>query len=159
MSKNKNASGMTLLEVLISLVIIGVIVSVIFTFYLSHYRLNQSIISEMELDYSLVRAGQVLAAAVRSAEDIYWDGKNLEVTYCYKGELITDSFYLADKDKNGIQDLYREHLAVPNPVASGLTFFEAKEIKRGLWQLSLGAEDSKKDLKWTRKVRQIVCLD
>jgi len=156
---NKNDSGITLLEVLISLVIIGVIASAVLTFYLSQYRLNQNIISEMELDYSLARAGQVLATAIRCAEDIRWDGKRLEVTYCYNDEKITDIFYLADKDKNGIQDLYREHLAVPNPVASGLTVFDVKEIKRGLWQLCLEAEDGKNNRKWIRKVRQVVCSD
>jgi len=159
MLTNKNDFGVTLIEVLISLVIIGVIASVVLSFYLGQYRLNQNIISETELDYSLVRAGQVLAAAIRSAEGIRWDGKNLEITYCYNGEKITDIFYLADKDKNGIQDLYREHLTVPNPVASGLTVFKVKELKKGFWQISLEAEDSKKKRKGTRKVRQIVCSD
>lgn len=156
-SNHEKDRGITLLEVLISLVITGVIVSVVLTFYISQYRLNGEVMVGAEWNYSLVRSGQVLASAIRSGEVVEWTDKGLQITYHSEGRVIKDIYYLADKDFDGTVDLYREHLAVPNPIASGLKAFSVTEIKKGLWLINLEATDGKNKASWVRKVRQMVC--
>ncbi|MGI6449527.1 MAG: prepilin-type N-terminal cleavage/methylation domain-containing protein [Desulfitobacteriia bacterium] len=149
--------GLTLLEVLLSLVLTGVIAGVVLMFYISHYRLAVQVRTESELEYSLVRAGQVLASAVRSGNRINWSKGILTISYRQVDEkVIEDQYYLADKDLNGIQDLYREHLNVPNPIASGLSAFTCTEIQKGLWKISLKAREGEKEICWERIVKQKV---
>ncbi len=151
--------GLTLLEVLLSLVITGIIASIVLTFYISQYRLVNQVMTKTELNYSLLRAGQVLTSAVKIGEKVEWTGKVLRISY-YQGEkAFLDTYYLADKDLDGISDLYREHLAVPNPVASGVTFFNCIELNKGFWEISLRAGEGVDEVYWERKVKQKLCID
>lgn len=155
----KSEIGITLLEVMLSLVITGIIVSIVLTIYISQYRLNLDVAEGSERDYSLLRAGQVIGTAIMTSEKVVWTGKELYVTYHQEGKVIKDSYYLADKDHDGINDLYREHLAVPNPVVSGLTVFNCLEVNKGLWLISISAVNHENKSTWERKVRQRICLD
>lgn len=151
--------GLTLMEVLLSLVITGIMVSVILTLYIKQYRLASQFMLKTELNYALLRAGQVLTSAVKAGEKVEWSGQVLRISYHQGDKRFVDTFYLADKDSNGIVDLYRVHQAVPNPVASGLTEFSCNEIQKGLWGINLRAGEGEKEISWERKVRQKICLD
>ncbi|NLI91855.1 MAG: type II secretion system protein [Peptococcaceae bacterium] len=150
----KKDCGMTLLEVLLSLVITGIIVSIILPLYTNQYRLSKEIACKAETDFTLLRAGQVLTSAVQEGIHVEWKGEKLFVTFQQSGKTIVDSFYLADKDRDGILDLYREHLGVPNPVVSGLKGFNCSVISDKLWRISLLAVQEGKEVSWERKVRQ-----
>lgn len=157
--KKQKDIGLTLLEVLISLIITSIIVGTALLFFTSHYRLIQGIRIDCDLGYSLLRSGQVLSSVISSANEVTWTGKNLGVSYEYEGQLITDTYYLADKDYNGILDLYREHMNVPNPIAAGLTGFTCTELSKGVWQVKLRAADKGKEVCWERIIRQRTVQD
>jgi len=148
------SKGLTLLEVLISLLITGVIVSVALNQTIVHYKLANNVQTDTEMNYSVLRAGQVLDLAVKTAETVKWNGSSLSVSYKLEGKQFSDTWYLADKDFDGQSDLYREHLSVPNPVVTGLTAFNCTEISRGFWKVSLQAGSRKKAIIWERKIRQ-----
>jgi hypothetical protein len=151
--------GLTLLEVLLSLIITGIVMSVVLNFYISHYRLVKHVMSKTELNYSLLRAGQVLTSAVKIGEKVEWTGKVLKITYKQGEKEFCDSYYLADKNFDEISDLYREHLAVPNPVVTGVTFFNCIELDQGFWEISLRAGEGVDEVYWKRKVKQKLQID
>ncbi len=145
---------MTLLEVLLSLVLTGIIMGMVLTQFISHYRLFKSLMTQAELDYSLLRGGQVLTAAVRTGQEVEWKDEILRVTRIQDEKPVVDLYYLADKDHNGVLDLYREHLSVPNPVVSGLTDLRCMKIEEGLWEICLEARLGDIKTNWKRSVRQ-----
>jgi prepilin-type N-terminal cleavage/methylation domain-containing protein len=150
----KNDAGMTLLEVLVSLVIIGIIIEMVLPFWLEQIHLAEAVAVKTEQDFMFLRAGQVLTSAVREGEVVTWTNDRLCVTHHDKQQIVVDSYYLADKDLDGIQDLYRERLGVPNPVASGLKKFTCAQIEGNLWLITLKAGQGAKEVSWERKIRQ-----
>ncbi|MCM1566945.1 MAG: prepilin-type N-terminal cleavage/methylation domain-containing protein [Dehalobacter sp. 4CP] len=149
----QNDKGFTLLEVLVSLVITGIVAAMVFQLYISQYRMAKGLMADADLSFAAVRAGQVLTAAISTAESVVWTGKVLRINYLENGKAMTDSYYLADKDFNGVPDLYREHLGVPTPVASRIYEFYCTGVKDGLWQISLVAEQAENAVTWQRTVR------
>ncbi|RJE48367.1 MULTISPECIES: prepilin-type N-terminal cleavage/methylation domain-containing protein [unclassified Dehalobacter] len=149
----QNDKGFTLLEVLVSLVITGIVAAMVLQLYISQYRMAKELMADADLSFAAVRAGQVVTAAVSTAESVVWTGKVLRISYLENGKAVTDSYYLADKDFNGVPDLYREHLGVPNPVASKICEFQCTGVMDGLWQISLTAAQAEKTVYWQRTVR------
>ncbi|UWG95733.1 type II secretion system GspH family protein [Dehalobacter sp. DCM] len=150
----KNESGLTLLEVLVSLVMAGIIAAVILKLFISQYRTAKDILFRSDMTFSLIRAGQIMAAAVASADSILWTGGKLIITDTEAGMKVTDSYYIADKDNNGVPDLYREHGNVPTPVASGVTQLDCRMSRNHLWEISITAGVGESAQCWQRKVRQ-----
>ncbi len=146
--------GLTLLEVLLSLMITGVIVVMVFSIYLPQYRLLNETTSKAEAQFVLLKAGQVLASALSTADTITWTGSTLRVTARHAGKVNNDSYYLADKDHNGKLDLYRERLGVPTPIVTGLKEFHAVQNHNGLWTITVTADSNIKTHKLEKKVRQ-----
>ncbi|NLL52237.1 MAG: type II secretion system protein [Peptococcaceae bacterium] len=146
--------GLTLLEIILSLVILGIIAGIVLQFFVSQYRLVQNVAASSEINYSLLRAGEVLTSAVNVSERVVWQNNTLIVTYKTVQNKYTDYYYLADKDFDGKLDLYREHLGVPNPIASALINFDCREVSPGLWAIKLEACYGKQNAEWERYVRQ-----
>ncbi|KUO58793.1 MAG: hypothetical protein APF84_10290 [Gracilibacter sp. BRH_c7a] len=151
---NRIDKGITLLEVLLSLIIIGLIVDLVLNLYLDQYRLLSEVKQKAELRFVVFRAGQVLTSAVTKAEKVTWvNGDTLLVEY--QGEYqLTDSYYLDDKDRDGNMDLYRHHLGVSNPVVTGVTEINVLEVRKGLWEIHLQASHGSLKCDWYKKVRQ-----
>lgn len=154
MFRIKRDEGLTLLEVLLSIVMAGLVVCMVLNLYIQNYRLAEDLQVKTELDYALLRAGQVLTAAVEAGEKVEWTGSVLQVTDIQDNDTIVDLYYLADKDADGIVDLYREHLSVPNPVVSGLAELNCIEIDEKLWEITIRAERRGRECVWERTVRQ-----
>ncbi|NLM22059.1 MAG: prepilin-type N-terminal cleavage/methylation domain-containing protein [Peptococcaceae bacterium] len=146
--------GLTLLEILLSLVILGIIAGIVLQFFVSQYRFVDNVAAGSELNYSLLRAGEVLTSTVNVSEKVVWRDNTLIVTYKMTQNKYTDSYYLADKDFDGKLDLYREHLGVPNPIASGMINFNCREVSPGLWAIKLEACYGEQNAEWERYVRQ-----
>lgn len=153
MLKNKN-SGMTLLEVLLALVIISILVPMVLSLYSDQFRLLRDISDKADMEFSVLRAGQVLTAAIKEGQKILWQDGILHITHQEETRMISDKYYLADKDGDQIYDLYRERLKVPNPIVSGLTELNCIEIEEGLWKIRLQASKRELEVKWERIVRQ-----
>lgn len=150
---------MTLLEVLVSLLIAGILAAIVLRMYISQYGSAKNVLLQSDITFSLVRAGEVLTAAVTSADNVEWTGSELLITNNQNGVTITDSYYIADKDLNGITDLYREHLNVPSPIASRLTKLNCRNIQDELWEIIIIAEEGQTTLCWERTMRQIAIGD
>lgn len=147
--------GITILEVLLSLVMIAMIVSLVLRLYLDQYRLTSEVMQKAEVRFSIFRAGQVLTSAVINAEKVEWlNGDTLLIQYGVEDQLIVDYFYLEDKNADGKLDLYRKHLHVSNPIATGLTEMKCIEVKKGLWEIHLRASQGNQEIQWVKKVRQ-----
>jgi len=154
-----NDQGLTLLEVLLSLIMASVIVAMVLNLYLPQYRLLKETMIKAEVQFSLLRAGQVLTAAISTAHTVNWNANTLEITSVREGTATKDYFYLADKDHNGIVDLYREHLGVPNPIVSGLQEIKAVQNEKGLWTVTVIAGSSSEAHILQKKVRQRIWPD
>lgn len=153
-AKNKE-KGISLLEVLLSLVISGIMAGLILKIYAEQYRLSSEVLVQAELRHSLLKAGQVLTKAVREGDSIEWVNDSvLLVRHRLNGQMTADYFYLADKDHDGIVDLYREHLGVPNPVAGRLSAMRCCQVQDGLWEIGLSAAQGNTVISWEKKVRQ-----
>lgn len=147
--------GFSLLEVLLCLVVSGVMAGLILKLYAEQYRLSSEVLVRAELRYSLLKAGQVLTKAVREGDSVEWVNDSvLVVRHRQSGQPVTDYFYLADKDFDGIIDLYRERLGVPNPVAGRLSAMSCCQVGNGLWEIRLSAVQGNTVVLWEKKVRQ-----
>lgn len=144
---------MTLLEVLLSLVIIGILIPMILSLYNNQYRLLRNISDKADLEYSVLRAGQVLTTAVKEGEEIQWQNNILQITHRQDTKIITDLYYIADKDGDLVYDLYRQRLNTPNPVVSGITELNCLEIEEGLWLINVKASKGESEVNWERIVR------
>lgn len=154
----KHDMGITLLEVLLSLIIIGIIVNLVLSLYLDQYRLLAEVRQKAELRYAVFKAGQVLTSAVTKAEKVSCvNGDTLLTEYLQGERPIMESYYLDDKDGDGNKDLYRKHLGVSNPIVSGLTEMSLREVKGGLWEIHLKASQGNEESEWIKKVRQRIC--
>ncbi len=150
--------GITLLEVLLSLIITVIIVNMVLSLYLDQYRLISEVRQKAELRYAVFKAGQVLTSAITKAEELSWINGDTLVTKYLQGEyLITDYYYLDDKDADGNLDLYRKHFGVSNPIATGLTEISVLEERKGLWEIRLIASKGSQRSEWVKKVRQRIC--
>lgn len=145
------------MEVLVALSMTAAIAGLVLTVYSSHYRLAKNVLLATELNYSLLRSGQVVASAVRTADTVQWDGKILKVSSTVSGKAEVDSYYLADKNHDGQIDLYRERQAVPTPIATGLTGFTCAVAGTGLWKINLTAGENTQTISWERVVKQKLC--
>lgn len=141
MLKNR---GFTLLEILLALVIIGIMTGMLLHFYIQEYRASLDLEKKAELQFALLRANQVLELAVRTAGAINFSAdEGLAVTpvSVHNPGAGCDFFFVADKDGDGKNDLYRKHLGITNPVVTGITSIDCREIKPGLWQLTIEAAE------------------
>jgi len=154
MRARNGETGLTLLEVLVSLAITAVITVLVLDQATAHFRLTKNVQEDSEACFALLRAGEVLASAVKNSEKVDWNGYALTVVYVLEQKRFTDLYYVSDKDFDGCKDLYREHLGVPNPVVSGITGLHCAESGENLWQIRIEAAQGQKVKVWDRKVRQ-----
>lgn len=63
-------------------------------------------------------------------------------------------YYISDKDRDGITDLYCEHLNVANPVAMYISDLQGTEVEPGLWKIYLKASFGQATAVWETHIRQ-----
>ena len=154
--------GFTLLEVLLALILIGILLAMGLGTTLQLQNESETLQNRLELQYSLFNGGQTLVKAMSSAQQIEWQSgtQTLKIlpwptdSSIILQEKDKDLFYIADKDRNGVTDLYREHLKAPNPIASRITRLECEEVSPGLWRLKLTAQWGRETLTWETLVYQ-----
>lgn len=152
---NRKCSGITLLEVLLALVITGILSFSTLRLVVAEWKQNQELKDSLEMQYSLTVSGKKISDAIRSARSVYWNGKALEIIpWSVQGNPPKDLYYVDDKDADGIQDLYCEHLGVPSPLASHITQFSCSELNPGLWQMKILASLHSRTQSWQEKIRQ-----
>lgn len=160
----KRSDGFTLIEVVASLLIISVMASLGLSIYMGKYRSFFETKKELEQGYALYRGLQAISEAIRSAENIEWLEIGVLIIYQMDedtpagnaGQVMPDKFYIDDKDHDGKTDLYKEHLGVPSPIATGLGQIRCKEESPGLWEVKLSLSSTvNKDLKLMVRQRTV----
>ena len=154
----KPEQGLTLLEVMLALVILGVFLSFALGLAVKQGRDQAALQDRLELQNSVVVAGQAVADAIRNAQAVQWVAPaTLKVTpWVVTVFPAADLYYVADKDYDGVKDLYCEHGNTPNPLASYITGWSCTEVEPGLWQISLEAALRGQTATWQCRVRKRV---
>lgn len=148
--------GFSLTEVLVSLVIIGIILGFSLRLFTDQWRLSQEVKNRMEAHFAVLNAGRTVLDDLRGAKEVIWDNNNNGTIYIlsWRDGASQDKYYLADKDYDGIQDLYIEHKGVPNPVASHIISWSCTKGESGLWILTLQAQVGRQTVSWQGTTRQ-----
>ncbi|AHF07423.1 PilW family protein [Desulfitobacterium metallireducens] len=146
--------GFTLVEVLVSLTVIGIILAFSLRLFTDQWRVTQEVKDRMEAHFAVLNAGRTVLDAIRGAQTVEWDNKgNLRVLPWGQGA-SQDAYYLADKDYDGIKDLYIEHIGVANPVASRVISWNCTKGEAGLWTVTLQAQVGHQTVNWKGTSRQ-----
>lgn len=153
--------GLTLLEVLAALMIFSIIL-ITGLRLLDYFQAEKNELKEYaELEYSLTVGGQAVTKAIRQSQKVEWlkgDMLRVKPAPAYPGQTVSDQerdlYYIGDKDKDGIPDIYCEHLSVANPIASRVSGFKCYEVEAGLWQIKLTGRWGEKNIEWETWVRQ-----
>lgn len=148
--------GFTLLEVLLALLISGIFLSLALRLFLDQWRGARALKERSEIQYALVTAGRTVSDAIRSAQTVQWASPGVLhiLPWPDGGTFTTDLYYIDDKDRDEIKDIYWEHLNVANPVASRITGFTCTEVEPGLWQVFLKAVSGQQTATWEGLIRQ-----
>lgn len=148
--------GFTLLEVLVALLISCSMLILSLRLLTDQWRGSKEITARQEVQYALLIAGETLSNAIRSAQTVQCTVPGvLEILpWPEAGYSQADLFYIDDKDHDGITDLYREHLNVPNPVASRITNLTCTEVEPDLWQITFQAEMNQQQAVWVSLIRR-----
>lgn len=148
--------GLTLLEVLVALVISGIFLVTSLNLLTEQWRGSKELKQHLEIQYAVTTAGDKVVDAIRSAQKVEWSppGTLKVLPWPDSGNLTEDYYYIADKDYDGVKDLYCVHLNEPNPIASRITFWECQEVEPGLWKVYLEASISGQKVRWSTLVRQ-----
>lgn len=150
--------GFTLLEVMLALVIFGIILTVALQLTIGEWRGAKSLKGRLEVQYSVLTAGKTVSDAIRSAQSVQWAAPAVLKVLPWPDEgtteVTTDLYYVDDKDRDGVKDLYCEHRKVPNPVASRITFWQATEVEPGLWEIMIKAGSGEQEAVWRGMIRQ-----
>lgn len=149
-----NEAGFTLAEVLAALVIIGIILSFALPLFTDQWRITREVKDRMEAHYAVLNAGRTVSDAIRQAEKVEWDNSGVLRIFPLNQGTRADYYYIADKDWDGIKDLYIEHFGVPNPISSRIIAWNCTKGEAGLWTITLHAQAGQQTVTWTGAIRQ-----
>lgn len=149
-----NEAGFSLAEVLAALAIIGIILSFALPLFTDQWRITREIKDRMEAHFAVLNAGRTVSDAIRQAQTVEWDNSGVLRILPVNETIRKDYYYIADKDYDGIKDLYIEHYGVPNPISSRIIAWNCAKGEAGLWTITLQAQVGRQTVKWTGTIRQ-----
>jgi prepilin-type N-terminal cleavage/methylation domain-containing protein len=147
-------AGFTLTEVILAILITGILLVVSLRFFTEQWRSGQGLRERVEAHYAVMTGGRTVSDAIRAAESVQWSSGTGILTVKPSGTDFTDRYYIADKDYDGIKDLYREHLGVPSPLVSGVVEWECAKGESGLWRITLKGRIGTQNVDWQGQIRQ-----
>ncbi|AGA69877.1 hypothetical protein Desdi_2453 [Desulfitobacterium dichloroeliminans LMG P-21439] len=147
--------GFTLVEVLFSLLLTGILLVVSLQLFLDQWGTSRVCKDKMEAHYAAVTAGRLVSDAIREAESVQWANKNGKWTLTVNPsrEADSDHYYLEDKNNDGVKDFYRVHKGIDNPVVSGIVDWNCDQGESGLWTISFQGQIRKQNVFWQGKIR------
>lgn len=146
--------GFALTEVLVTLVVTGIILAFSLRLFTDQWRVTREVKDRMEAHFTVLNAGRTVIDNIREAQTVEWDNKGVLHILSWNQGATQDSFYIADKDNDGIKDLYFEHMRVPNPVASQMMSWNCTKGEGGMWTVTLQAQVGRQTVNWTGTSRQ-----
>jgi len=147
-------SGFTLTEVILALLITGILLSVSIRFFTEQWRSGQALKERMEAHYAVMNAGRTVLDAIREAESVQWNSAGILTVSPGGQATYSDQYYIADKDYDGVKDLYRFHKGAHNPVVSGIIDWTCSKGESGLWTVTLKGKIGNQALEWQGFIRQ-----
>jgi prepilin-type N-terminal cleavage/methylation domain-containing protein len=151
----RKEAGFTLTEVMAALLITGIILAVSLRFFTEQWRSNQALKDKLEVHYAVMNAGRMVLDAIREAESVQWANTTKMLAISPGDEdSYTDQYYIADKDYDGVKDLYRLHKGAHNPVVSGLIDWNCVKGETGLWTITIRGKVGDQNLEWQGSIRQ-----
>jgi len=149
------------MEVLVALLITGIFLMTAMRILTDQWRGSRALKNHLEAHYAVMTAGKTVSDAIRTAESATWstDSKKLMVLpFADDTNPIPtlDSYFMADLDRDGINDLYWKHKESSQPVASYVTGWKCVEVEPGLWEISLEADVDGQIVTWQCVIRQRV---
>ena len=154
--------GLTLLEVLLALVISGILLMTSMRLMTDQWRGARALKNQLEVHYSVMTAGKTVSDAIRMAKTVEWvkDFGVLRVLPMPDNANpvpLLDTYFMDDKDKDGIKDLYWGHSNFsPQPLASYISIWECTEVEPGLWEVFVEASLNGQSATWRGVIGQRV---
>ncbi len=144
--------GFTLIEVLAALVLMGLVVSIAAQTLTLQTRIFARGNSQIETQQSARAAAGLLDREIRQAKTVALTGPGiLKVTRSNNQSVY---FYVADKDYNGVKDLYQETDGVPNPVASYVEQVDFADMGAGRWDVVITARQNGVENQWKLTIKR-----
>lgn len=144
--------GFTLIEMLSALVIMGIVFSMAVQVMSTQSRVYAGDVRRVETEQAARTAMNFIEREIRQAK---------AVTSLQPGVLLITrnnndqiKFFVADKDYNGIKDLYLQKNGTSNPVVSYIEDVSFHEQQRGTWQVVVSARQGEVVDKWQLIIRQ-----
>lgn len=151
----KSEAGFTLTEVLVALLVTGILLAVSLRFFTEQWRVGQTLKDRNEAHYAVMNAGRTVLDAIREGKTVQWNSSTSVLTVLPRNQVTNpDQYSIGDKDYDGVKDLYRTHLGVPNPVVSGMLSWNCSKGEMGLWTITLKAKVGGQTVEWQGSVRQ-----
>ena len=151
--------GLTLLEVIFSLVISGILLITSMRFLTDQWQGARTLKNHLEAHYFVMTAGETVSAAIRRAETVVWvkDSEELRVLPMPEDANpvpTLDSYFIDDLDRDRTKDLYWKHSGIAQPLASYISKWECMEVEPGLWKVFLQSSVDDQVVSWRSVIRQ-----
>lgn len=148
----RKEKGFTLIEVLAALLIMGLVVGTAAQTLTWQAKIAAQGNREIETHHASRTAMSFMEREVRQARVVTLHKPGVLKIIRHNNQMVY--FYVADKDGNGIKDLYLETDGVPNPVVSFVEEVSFVEKSRGEWEISVTARQDGVENSWTVTVKQ-----
>ena len=149
---SQSEKGFSLIEVLAALVIMGLVISVAAQTLTLQTKTAARGRSRIETQQAARTAATLLDREIRQAKTLSLAGPGvLKVT---RSNNQTVFFYVADKDYNGVKDLYQETDGIANPAASYVEQLDFVDMGSGRWDVMITARQNGVENQWKLAVKQ-----
>lgn len=150
----RDEAGFTLIEVLAALAIMGIVVTLAVDALGWQTKLTKQYQARIETQQALRASMLVVEKEIRQAKSLNLLNQG-EISIVRSNNQVV-KFYVADKDFNGIKDLYMETDSIPNPVASNIEELAFNDKGLGKWEIHMVARQGGVEQKWVLTIRQRV---
>ncbi|MDA8441201.1 MAG: type II secretion system protein [Peptococcaceae bacterium] len=142
----RREGGFSLVEVLAAIAIFGLVLNLAAQTMLWHERTAVREYQQLETQQALRVAAMLLEREVRLAKAVAIDTSGVLTVTTPNNKQV--KYYVADKDYNGIKDLYAETNGIPSPVASYIDTAQFIALRQNVWQINLKATDGEVSDAW-----------
>ncbi|SPF43702.1 Prepilin-type N-terminal cleavage/methylation domain protein [Candidatus Desulfosporosinus infrequens] len=151
--------GFTLLEVVFALLISGIFLITALRFLTDQWRGASALKNHLEAQYAVMTVGETVSDVIRMAKTLEWvdaSGVLKVLSMPEDGNPTLDTYFMADLDLDGTNDLYWKHMGISEPLASFIIMWKCTEVEPGLWEVFLQADVKGQVVTWQSVIRQRV---
>ncbi|HEX3014936.1 MAG TPA: prepilin-type N-terminal cleavage/methylation domain-containing protein [Desulfobacteria bacterium] len=138
--------GFTLVEVLAAMTIMLIVVGSAVQMLGWQTRLMTQTRRQVDTLQSVRAAGTLIEREIRAAKSVSAPNPGTLQIVQNDDEIVY--FYVADKDYNGVKDVYRETKNVPAPIASFIDNVNFSQVSAGEWEVTIFANENGVENTW-----------